>query len=292
MPSAPIFVSGIGRTSVRAVAQVINHSGALRDVFEPFDNVRNRECKRFRLGRYLRPRARDADLMRPANRILTGELQSAWSDQFNAAPRDSPLVIRECRSNLWLGWLHSAFPFVKIVFVIRHPCAVAESRRLVESPTRLRRYLAQPELLEDLLGPYKTALLETDDPFERHVYSWCVEHFAPFAQLAADDCHVLFYEDLIATPVPAARGLFEFLGDPAGIDSVESIAASPEMRERRAVLDVWRKRVDDAHRARARAILRRFGMGALYREDETPDREAALRLFARTTATSAAAPSA
>lgn len=265
---------------MRAVAQVINHSGTLRDVFEPFDNVRNRECKRFRLGRYLRPDARDADLIRPAKRILGGELDSAWSDRFNAAPRDSRLLVRECRSDLWLAWLRGSFPEVHIVFVIRHPCAVAESRRLLESATRLRRYLAQPELLEDLLGPYKAELLQTSDPFERHIYSWCVEHFAPFTQLTADDCHAVFYEDLIANPVPTATRLYEFLGDRDGIAAVDRLAASPEMLQRRDVLDVWRKRVHEAQRARARAIMRRFGLDILYREDETPDHDAALRLLA------------
>src|SRR5258708_4969300 len=132
---APVFLSGVGRTSVRVSGEIVNHDNRLRDVFEPFDNVRNRECRRFALARYIRTDDRSADVVGPAQRILSGRLRNVWADAFNTAPRSSRLLVRECRSNLWLGWLHARFPDVKIVLVIRHPCAVASSRLLLELPT-------------------------------------------------------------------------------------------------------------------------------------------------------------
>jgi hypothetical protein len=242
---APVFVAGEARHSVARTADVINAQGRYVEAVEPFNPIRHEACGRFAYTLYLRPDDTDRAYLDPARSILS-------------RPRG---LVLESRANLWLGWLRRQFPVVRLVWVIRHPCAVASSQLLIEGQSRLAMYLRRAVLVHDFLAPYAEAIGRAEDPFEKHVYAWCVKQLVPLRQLAGSDVHVVFYEDLVRHPEEESTRLSDLLGHPCGpLNNREELLR---------VLDVWRVHVADSQRRRASEILETFGLNGFYDGENT-----------------------
>jgi hypothetical protein len=251
---APVFVAGEARHSVARTGDLINGQGRYVESVEPFNPIRHEACARFGYTLYLRPEDTDAACLDPARSILS---------------RPGVLVL-ESRANLWLGWLRRQFPDVRLVWVIRHPCAVASSQLLIEGQSRLLMYLRRSILVHDFLAPYADAIGRADDPFEKHVYAWCIKQLVPLRQLSGSDVHVVFYEDLVRRTEEESARLSDLLGHPCG--------PLNKRDELLRVLDLWRAHVADGQRRRAAEILATFGLNGLY-DGDIPNRnfvEAAL----------------
>lgn len=288
------LVAGSGRSGTTWLSTLINHDNKYRFIFEPFHPAKVAPCEAFLRKQYLRPDDEREMYLDAARKILSGKVRSRWSDRFNRKLVSRKRLVKDIRANLLLGWLRHNFPEMPMVLLLRHPCAVADSRLRLGWRDNLDEAMSQKELVEDHLKPFEPDILAAKDPFERSIFLWCIENYVPLRQPGAGDIHVVFYENLLADPEKELASLFAFLGgkerEPRSAADSPSIhlPASPHTRRRddpppgdesfstgsstRRIFE-WTERVDTAHRRKAAGILEMFGLDRIYGEDPTPKPE-------------------
>ena len=281
-----IFLAGSGRSGTTWVSDIINYNNEYRYVFEPFHPEKVKICEVFEHKQYLRPEDQREEFLRPARTILSGRLKSRWADRFHSRFLSGRRLIKDIRANLMLGWIHANFPEMPIVFLLRHPCAVANSKIKLGWKPDINELLSQRELVEDFLKPFEDEMRSAKTDFERHVLSWCVENYVPLAQLKRGEVHLAFYENLSENPRGEVGRLFAFLGKDFD-EGVFERMKKPSLlsREGSAVLsggrlaDSWQKHVTAAQLERAVEILGLFRLNAVYSEKTMPDASSAFALM-------------
>lgn len=278
-----VLIAGTGRSGTTWLSRLVNHDRRYRHVFEPFHPGKVAGFGAFRSKQYLRPEDRREEYLAPVRRVLTGRLRSRWTDRGGALLARRRLV-KEIRGNLLLGWISANFPGVPIVLLLRHPCAVVASRLTLGWKDNLAETMEQDELVEDHLAPMEAEIRAARDPFERHLFLWCLDNFVPLRQLDPGTVHLCFYENLLRHPEDELRSLFGFLGDNLEEDLVPGVYGlpglppgppSPTSRGRGAAgdsrLDGWRRGVTDRQVRRAVEVLGLFGLDRVYGEGDLPD---------------------
>jgi hypothetical protein len=274
-----VFLAGSGRSGTTWISGVINHQGAYRLVFEPFHPGRVRIMQHFRRKQYLRPGDRREEYLGPARAALTGELRSLWTDRFNERLLARRRLIKEIRANLLLGWIHANFPGMPMVLLLRHPCAVVASRLALGWGDVLTETMEQEELVEDFLLPVETEIRAARDPFERHLFSWCIENYVPLRQFGPGEIHLAFYEEFLVRPERELRRLFSFLGEDFDARSAYRALERPSPLSRNPgahPVGGWRRSVNGRQLGRAVEILGLFDLDRLYGEGTMPDPSGAL----------------
>lgn len=274
-----VFLAGSGRSGTTWLADLVNHDRTYRLIFEPFHPGKVREFRGFATKQYLRPDDRREDLLGPARLALTGRLRNAWTERGGAFVARRRLV-KEIRGNLLLGWLARNFPGMPMVLLMRHPCAVVASRLALGWRDNLDETMAQGDLVGDHLLPTEREIRVARDPFERHLFLWCIDNLVPLRQLTPDRLHLVFYEDLLLDPASELGRLFAFLGrdfDEEGLAKPGSPSFTSRPGEQPS-LDGWRRSVDGRRLERAVEILGLFGLDRVYGTGDMPDRAGALSL--------------
>jgi hypothetical protein len=271
-----VFLAGSGRSGTTWVADVVNHKGDYRLVFEPFHPGKVGIFSNFASKQYLRPGDRREEYLTPARQVLTGELRSPWTDRFHRGFAPRRRLIKDIRANLLLGWMRANFPGMPMILLLRHPCAVVASRLALGWKDNLCETLAQGELVEDFLRPMEAEIKGARDAFERHLFVWCIDNHVPLRQFAPGEIHLAFYEHFVADPEAETRRLFASLGE-RGDGRVRRALARPSPLTRKDAasggwpLDAWRRSVTDAQLRRATEILGLFGLDRVYGEGTMPD---------------------
>ena len=273
-----VFIAGTHRSGTTWAASALNYDGRYRQMYEPFNCDRIAASSCFTYGLYLRPDDPAPEFAAVAERALAGRLRNATVDQHNTRFFATSRIIKETHANLWIAWLHRRFPSVRIVMVVRHPFATAQSRRIKNWPTRLEPFLEQRALLDDHLGPLADVVRGARGDFEQHVANWCVQHYVPFRQLRHGDVHVLFYEDLCVHADRALQEACGYLGRPYEARALETLwtpsftarKESPIRTGTTQLVDEWRHKVGDDEQARGMALLRAFGLDRVYGGDAMP----------------------
>lgn len=273
-----VFLAGTHRSGTTWAASALNFDGRYRQMYEPFNCDRIAASACFTYGLYLRPDDPAPEHAAAAEKILAGRLRNATVDQHNTRFFATSRIIKETHANLWIAWLHRRFPSVRIVMVVRHPFATAQSRRVKSWPTRLEPFLDQPALIDDHLGPLTDLVRGARGEFEQHVANWCVQHYVPFRQLRRGDVHVLFYEDLCVHAERALQEACGFLGRPYEASALAMLwkpsftarKDSPIRSGATQLVDEWRRNVSDDELAAGMGLLRAFGLDRVYNEDAMP----------------------
>lgn len=273
-----VFLAGSGRSGTTWVSAVINHRNAYRLVFEPFHPGRVRMMQGFRRKQYLRPDDRREEYLGPARSALSGELRSLWTDRYNNKLVARRRLIKEIRANLLLGWMRENFPGMPMILLLRHPCAVVASRLSLGWRDVLSETMEQEDLVEDFLLPVEAEIRAARDPFERHLFSWCIENYVPLRQFGPGEIHLAFYEEFLVRPEHELRRLFSFLGEDFDERAYRALARPSPLSRNPEVpsLDAWRRSVTDRQLERAAEILGLFGLDQLYGEGTMPDPSGAL----------------
>jgi len=270
---ATLLVAGSGRSGTTWLAEVLNHDNAYRYLFEPLHPA-ERESRRLLPPRlYARPGSRPPAVVSAVEAVMTGRIRDPWTDQYNLRLVATRRLVKEVWQNLLLGWVRQEYPEVRIALILRHPCAVADSQVQTGWDWRVDpgSFLSQPDLMDDHLEPYRVLLSSTEDPFERHLLTWCVENLVPLRQLAPATAYLAFYEHLRTDPWRELPPLFGFCGrpwDPSVIDRLAKPSAlarsdwSPG--EGHSPVGAWRSRVSPERMARAADLLATFGLDRLY----------------------------
>lgn len=275
-----VFLAGSGRSGTTWLSDLVNHRGEYRPIFEPFYRERVGVCENFNRRQYLRADDDREEFLVPARNILSGRIRSPWTDRSPGPRVFHRRLIKDIRANLFLYWMHVNFPGMPIILLLRHPCAVAESRLALGWRDNLDEILAQQELLKDFLEPFEAEIRNAKTPFERHIYLWCIENYVPLMQFGAGEIHVAFYESLRLRPEEELRRLFEFLGREfdAGVLRKTGHPSALSHGKVRPV-GAWRDSLDRERVRKAMQILDLFGLGEMYGEDPTPHPEGACALL-------------
>jgi len=281
-----IFLAGVGRSGTTWISKVINHRNEYRYMFEPFYPNKVSICKHFRYRQYLRPENKEPKYLRTAEKILTGQVKDYWIDSHNKRLFAKKRLIKDIRANLLLKWIHVNFPDMPIILLLRHPCAVATSKLSLNWETHLEEFLAQEELLEDHLAPFKNEIEKARDDFEKHVFLWCIENYVPIKQFSVGKIHLAFYENYCVEPVEEIKRLFLFLNK--NIDgSVFAKLRIPSKLTRKdsaiitgdSLIDGWRKYITNEQIRRTVDILNIFGLDKIYSEESKPNIETAYKIL-------------
>ncbi|MCE7871322.1 hypothetical protein DYH09_13205, partial [bacterium CPR1] len=184
------------------------------------------------------------------------------------------------------------FPGVRKVMVIRHPFAVAVSKKRnrswkwMEDP---RALLKQPDLMRDHLDPFRELLEASHRRFERQVLLWCIFHYVPRRELSRERVHLTFYEELCEDPEPELARLFAYLGQPldreldprlrAQLKNTFQVTARSAIVTGGDLTGSWQRYITSAQYEAGMAILRVFGLEPIYGQGLRPDRCAAEALL-------------
>ena len=286
-----VILASMGRSGSTLVSSIINCDNTYRLLFEPFRFDRVREAKHFVYPFYLRPENTAPHLFRDAQKIMTGNVHAQWIDQENKAVFPKKRLIKDIRINMMLKWLHNGFPKVKIVLLVRHPCAVVESwmaARFGMGPVACERLCANEWFMEDINGSIMDEYRRAEPGFESLVFLWCVSYWVPFHQLGKDEVHLLFYEDLLIDPQKELEALFSFLGQSYNPRKALRVLTQPSSTTRANSdvflkgykFDSWRAHVTSGQLDRMYEIMSLFGMEKLYSPTTgRPNREIALNFF-------------
>lgn len=282
-PGKTVFLAGTGRSGTTWLAGLINHDQSYRNVFEPFHPGKVEAFRGFKSKQYLRPDDSREEFLAPARRVLSGETRSRWTDRGGAFLAHRRLV-KDVRANLLLGWMAENFPKMPIVLLMRHPGAVVSSRLALGWRDNLSETMDQGTLVEDHLLPMEAEILAARNPFERHLFLWCIDNDVPLKQFRPGGLHLCFYENLLLDPEPELRRLFEFIGRDfddgvlARLDRPSATSRPGTSGGRR--IHGWGSGIPDYQRRRALEILGLFGLDNVYGEEATPDPAGAHALMA------------
>jgi hypothetical protein len=288
-----VLLVGSGRSGTSWVPEVINHDHRYRYLYEPFHSKHVPIARHWLPRQYLRPDDADPRYLDVAARILSGRIRNAYADAYNKCVLAHQRLVKDTRLQLALGWIRHHFPGMPMIYLMRHPCAVVNSRMQLGRDCDLeRQFFSQPALMADHLEPFRAPMERAVDDFERHVYIWCVENYVPMRQLRAGDAHLIFYEDVCTAAERELEKLMTYLGsafDRRALRSVEK--PSVQARKYHAggtsaivtganLVEAWRKYVPPERVKRAVEIVASFGLDRIYGEDVMPKAGAAAAMFA------------
>jgi hypothetical protein len=183
-----ILVVGSARSGTTWLAGLIASQFQSRIMFEPFNPNLVREYSKFNYFQYMRPDDFDQDLYDFCYKVFTGNIRNAWIDREIQHLFPQGRVIKCIRSSLMLKWLDLQFPKVKKLLIIRHPCAVVQSRMKLGWATDddIRHFLSQPTLMSDFLNEKIDVIAKAQTDEQKHAVIWCVTNLVPLQQFHED----------------------------------------------------------------------------------------------------------
>lgn len=270
-----ILVAGTGRSGTTWLGNIINYRNDYRDMFEPFVSEYTKECQGFHYKQYIRADSHNKHFLETARKILSGNIKNQWVNRYNKKFFCEKRLIKEIRANFFLKWIKNNFPSIPIIFIIRHPCAVAYSRIKLGWRTYLEDIVAQEDLVQDYLVDYIEDIKSAKSDFEQQVYLWCVENYVPLKQFNKGEIYFLFYEHLCLDPPGEIKKLFSWLGKEYN-SQVEKTAKTPsEVSTKQSAIvtgeslvNSWKKKITKDQVSNTMRILEKFGFERLY--DELP----------------------
>ncbi len=272
-----VFLAGTGRSGTTWVEDIINYNNSYRIMFEPFHSKELASLKEWNYRQYLRPDNQDTKFVGPATKILNGKIRHPWIDQFNRKTFTKKRLIKDIRANLILKWIKARFPRIPIVLLLRHPCAVANSKMKLGWDTHLDDFLIQHELMHDLLGPFESEIRNANDIFDKHIFLWCIENYIPLRQFSKGEILVTFYENLCVNPTKESETILSFVKEESSLKVLDSFTKPSALsRNDSAIISgsdlvsSWRDNVSTNQINRAIEILSIFGMHAIYNENNMP----------------------
>ena len=198
-----ILVAGAGRSGTTWIAEVLAQSAKLRIIFEPFmlDQLgRFPVTKSLRLVEdqlhwnhqlYIAPTAESAHHAE-IDQILRGKTHNVWCDRDPRFRTYRRRLIKTIRANLMLGYIRRNFPEVAMIIVNRDPLQVINSQMFMADSFGWRFdwtpeiAMSQPELMRDILSPFKDLIVAASTRAERLAHKWCIETLVPLMQLSGD----------------------------------------------------------------------------------------------------------
>ena len=283
-----IFLAGTGRSGTTWLEEMLTQSYKLRVMFEPFHSKKIERLKGWNYRQYLRIDNRDETFFKPAQAILSGNIRHEWIDKYNQRLISRKRLIKDIRASLFLKWIQHNFPEIPLILLLRHPCAVANSKLKCGWDTHLGDFLEQNELMSDFLNPFRNEIQNARDTFDKHIFMWCIENYIPLRQFNCSEICVVYYENLCVDPHLEMKRISKFIGGKFSSKNLSSsVTPSAMRREESAIvtgsdlLNTWRKDISANQIKRTLEICSIFGLQKLYNESSMPllSEQKALNLF-------------
>ncbi len=227
-PSDTIVIAGSGRSGTTLLLDIIGAPLTYRKIFEPLHPGAVPGAENY-YYRYVRPYEKVPDMENFMRRALTGKINNSWTNE-SVLPGNLKAtlfrmyrwrwwapdnIMKIIRGNLMLGWLESRFG-CKIIFIVRHPCAVVESWKRMGWTWKskdLERVLSYRELMDDYLYKYMDVIDSARTTLQKYAVLWSIENKVPLEQLSKGELSALLikYEDMILYPEKEFKRIKEFL---------------------------------------------------------------------------------
>lgn len=285
-PSKTIILAGSGRSGTTWLGDIIAADWRFRIIFEPFNprKVPQAKAANISLRPYCSPQEPCPGLYHFTQLALTGKLHNSWVNQEGRRPWAWRLLLKTIRTTLLLAWIDEHF-HPPIVYLIRHPGAVVASRRRLGWESHLDVLLAQPNLLQDYLAPFKNLIEAARTETQKHTIMWCVENMVPLSQLAHYPWLFFAYEYLYLEPEKEAQRLLAGLGlkeTPARRKAIHKLShvtgEQSALKTGKDVLTEWQQEFSAQEVADMKAILGDFGLDLYSFESSLPEPDVYQRL--------------
>ncbi len=272
-----VILAGTGRSGTTWLTDIINFRGNYRVMFEPFHSNKINILKDWNYRQYLRIGTKDKKYLKPAKKILSGKIRHRWIDRFNNGTFYGKRIIKDIRINLLLSWIKENFPHIRIILLLRHPCATAVSKIKLKWDSHLEDFLTQEFLMDDHLNEFKLQIINANDDFSKHIFMWCIENYIPLKLLNNELMHTVFYENLCTSYEEEVKYLFDYLD--IGFDSeVLKIADKASTLSRNDsqivtggnLVTDWKNHITEVQMKKAVEILKLFGLDKIYNESFYP----------------------
>lgn len=257
-----LVIAGSGRSGTTWVLDALAEAADLKTVFEPL-HADVGKCSRKYANRYLHADQEDKELMGFMKTVLSGGQRSIWTDYRVLADRLKPslinlysprqlvalyrmykklrrnylryrktryegVAVKFIRANLLLEWVQAHFD-VDVLCIVRHPCAVIESKMRLDAAAKeaglrkgasdwdpvilMRRYLEDEGLREKFIAPYLGEIhVEDYSITELHAIIWSIENRQWLSSDRPAGFTVASYEKLVASDKNEWRRIIEGMG--------------------------------------------------------------------------------
>jgi hypothetical protein len=288
-----VILAGVGRSGTTWIANTINYNLEYRQLFEPFNPLKGlvNKGKISSEPAYLRPGDKDQDTIEIVQSIVSGKIKDIGIDYENFGNRKfffEKRLIKAISANLFLRWIYINFPGIPIILLLRHPCAVANSR--IQHRNRCfgkQWFLYEPnsfcqeqkELMEDFLEPFESDIKSITNVFENYIFQWCINNYVPLKQFKPGEIHLVFYENFCINPENEIKRLFEFLKkeyddlifSKLRIPSVQAHQNSAIKTDKKKLISGWQNDLSPQQITKATEILSLFGLDKIYSNSLIPD---------------------
>jgi hypothetical protein len=274
-----VLVAGTARSGTTWLGDLISSKIPCRILFEPFNPNLVPEYRNFNYFQYMQPETQDQQFYSFARKVFRGEVRNAWIDRQNEQLFPSYRLIKEIRANLALKWLHERFPEVRMVFLMRHPCAVVQSRMELDWATDkdIQPFLSQSELVEDYLSPYLDVINNARTAEEKHAIIWCVNNLVPLRQFKPGELKIVYYENLCTQPDIELQAVFHTLGLEYKSLSARQLnrpsqttVASSAVVSGTDKIAFWKKKMTATQIDNVLRTVERFGLHTIYNDSLLP----------------------
>ncbi|WP_319525637.1 hypothetical protein [uncultured Desulfosarcina sp.] len=168
-----VFLASMGRSRSTFISNVINYDNRFRVLFEPFRYDVVDKAKAFVYPFYLRPNNSNSYYFSSAQKIITGKIHSKWINKENNRIFPKARLIKDIRENFFLKWIQNNFHGLKIVLLLRHPCAVVSSwinSGFGDGRCRRDRLLANHSFVSDMDEVLIKEYIKVKTDFERLIF--------------------------------------------------------------------------------------------------------------------------
>lgn len=276
-----IWLIGDARSGTTWAANLLNHQGNYREMFEPFHPAV--PAARFLANyQYVRPGQDWPELERLSDRIFGGSFHSRRVDRGVRIKPYQGLLVKDIGANLFAYWAAAKFPQVRTVLLIRNPFAVAASKLekstwdWCDKPSEL---LDQSDLHDDFLRPHAGLIREVaarNDLLQNYLLIWAILNSIPLRQFGPAELQTIFYEEAFQDPSGMVASVLRKQNaelDPA-VAKRPSKVASQSLLNGKCPLTSWKSKFDAQQLREGRRILENFGLHRFYDERGMPDRAA------------------
>ncbi len=195
-------------------------------------------------------------------------------DGYNHKLIATKRLLKSVTAHFLIEWLISNYE-IPLVFILRHPLAVAASRMKFQEKDKLwipdfSSILNQNQLMEDYLAPFEKLILGENSYFENHLIYTCVQNFVALKQLKRIPHHIVFYENVVDDPLQEIKKIRGFLHQPFYARDerlVQTMVNKRFMMGEAAIGDPlmkWQERLSSQQIERGEEIMQMFGLDSFY----------------------------
>jgi hypothetical protein len=283
--SSTILIAGSGRSGTTWLSELLCSVENIQTIFEPLHPGFNPEVRKLtgwdERAPYFREIYLPSKVESPGwtillEKVLRGRIRNYWTDYERNHLFPDNFLVKDIWTNMMLKYIYDHFQ-PRIIYMLRHPCAVVHSRLTVGWHATVNDILSQDELVNDYLSEWIKPIKKEDDLAGAHTVWWAVENMVALDQLKEIPHKIVLYEELMLEPAQVLGDLLVWLGSgttPNGL--IEKVNKDSRMSNKKITykdgidrLTRWQKSLPIADQRRVLGWASRMGLD-VYDSDPFP----------------------